>query len=254
MQKAILVFLAITFISGIALAYDEPSMLNIKNPTGLKQGQMEVKIQHRFYGKINEKPLDNFFGLDIGANVGLGIRYVVLPKLEINSSYTRDGKEYAIGASYAYFPSKLPIRSQIDAQFFSYKEYDIETESEKRKNNVFGLLSLQTAPILKRIIPTVNVGYDGYVKKLGAGLGLYVIAFNNSGIVQKIVFLGEYFPTKESGYKNCYGFGFRIETYGHHFDFLVGNNSEIGLRHLMIGTKSDRGLYFGFNIKRLIGS
>jgi len=107
MQKAILVFLAITFIPGILLAYDEPDMLNIKTPTGLKQGQMEVKIQHRFYGKINEKPLDNFFGLDIGANIGLGIRYVVLPKLEINGSYTRDGKEYTIGASYTYFPSKI---------------------------------------------------------------------------------------------------------------------------------------------------
>jgi hypothetical protein len=254
MQKAVSVILAIIFMQGILLAYDEPGMLNIKTPTGFKQGQMEVKIQHRFYGKINQKPLDNFFGLDIGANIGLGIRYVVLPKLEINSSYTRDGKEYTIGASYTYFPSIIPIKSQIDVQFFSYKEYDIKTESEERKNNVFGLLSLQTTPILKRIIPTVNAGYDGDAKKLGAGLGLYVIALNNLGIVQKIILLGEYFPTKESGYKNCYDFGFRIETYGHHFDFLLGNNSAIGLRHLMLGTKSDRGLYFGFNIKRLIGS
>ena len=143
MQKAVLVILAIIFIPGILLAYDEPDMLNIKNPTSLKQGQMEIKIQHRFYGKINGKPLDNFFGLDIGANIGLGIRYVVLPKFEINSSYTRDGKECTIGASYTYFPSSIPIRSQYD-------------------------------------------------------------------------------------------FGFRIKTYGHHFDFLLGNNSAIGLRHFQL--------------------
>ena len=62
MQK-ILLFLTIIFIPGILLAYDETGMLNTKNPTGLKRGQMEVKIQHRFYGKINVKPLDTLLRL-----------------------------------------------------------------------------------------------------------------------------------------------------------------------------------------------
>jgi len=253
MQKVILVCLTIMFIPGILLAYDETGMINTKNPTGLEQRQIEIKIQHRFYGKINDRPLDTFFGLDVGANVGLGLRYVVLPKLEINVSYTR-GNEYTIGTSYAYFPPKIPIGSQLDAQFFTYKEYNFTTKSEERKSNVFGLFSLQTKPIVKRVVPTVNIGYNGDAKKLGAGLGLYVIIFKDLGLIQKIILLGEYFPTKDrtKDSRYCYDFGFRIETYGHHFDFILGNNSEIGLRHIMLGTESDKGLYFGFNIKRVL--
>lgn len=255
MKKALILAVILFLIPQMIMAYDDPSGMNLKGPTTLKTGQKEFKIQHRFYGKVNEKPIDTFFGMYIGANVSLGLRYLLFSKLELNTSYMRDGNEFEVGTSYAVFFPAIMLRSQIDAQFFSYKQYNLEKKAEERKSNVFALLLLQTDPIMKIITPTVNVGYDGDNKEIGAGVGLSVIALADLGLIRKLVLIGEYYPTKLEDRKNCYDFGIRLETYGHNFDFIFGNNSNIGVRHLMLGVDKliPKGLYFGFNIKRLLG-
>jgi hypothetical protein len=253
MKKLFLIVIVAFFLPSMILAHDDPSGMNLKAPTLLKLKQVEIKIEHRFYGKVNDKPIDTFFGMYTGANVSLGLRYSALPNLDINGSYIRDNNEAIIGASYAvFFPASM-LRSQLDAQFFSYKQFNLETSIEERKSNAFVLLSLQTDPIMKRIMPLINVGYDGDNKEIGAGVGLYVILFEKLGIIRRITMIGEFFPTKLKGKSNCYDFGIRLETYGHNFDFIFGNSSEIGTRRLMLGTDRPKGVYFGFNIKRLIG-
>ena len=255
MNKIIILVFILILIPQLLIAYDDTGVINLKAPTVLKIGQKEFKIEHRFYGKVNDKPIDTFFGMYTGANVGLGLRYILISNLEMKASYSRDGNEATIGMSYAvFFPAEM-LRSQIDAQFFSYKEFNIETKAEERKSNAFACLSLQTDPILKRFAPTVNVGYDGDNKKIGAGVGLSAIVLANHGIIRKVVLLGEYYPTKLEDKRNCFDFGVRLETYGHNFDFIFGNNSNIGVRHLMLGVDKliPKGLYFGFNIKRLLG-
>jgi hypothetical protein len=255
MEKIILVVIIILILPGFILAYDDPNGMNLNAPTNLKIKQTEFRIEHRFYGKLNEEPFDTFFGMFSGANANLGLRYSALPNLEIKASYERDNQEAIIGASYAYFYPNMMFRSQLDAQFFSYKEFNLDILEKERKSNAFILLSLQTDPIIKRIMPIVNVGYDSENKEIGAGVGLYVILLERLGAVRKISLIGEFFPTKLDGNNNCYDFGIRIETYGHNFDFIFGNSSNIGIRRLVLGVDKNRpkGLYFGFNIKRLIG-
>lgn len=153
--------LFILFTSRMILAYEQ-GMLNLKTPTNLGKGQKEFKISHRFKGKISEEPFDTFFGMDQGVNVSISFRYTVWSELELKVSRIWDGKEYTTGASYAYSLPEIPIRSQIDLQFFSYREYSIEEDQFERKGGVFGLFSLQSESILKRITPVVNLGYDAY--------------------------------------------------------------------------------------------
>jgi hypothetical protein len=255
MKKALILVVILFLIPQLLMAYDDPGGMNLNGPTMLKAGQTEFKIQHRFYGKVNEKPIDTFFGMYTGANISLSLRHLLFSTLELNTSYMREGTEFELGTSYAVFIPAVMLRSQIDAQFFSYKQYNAEKKAEERISNVFALLLLQTDPIIKIITPTVNVGYDGDNKKIGAGVGLSVIALTDLGIIRKLVLLGEYYPTKLVDKRNCYDFGIRLETYGHNFDFIFGNNSNIGVRHLMIGVDKTipKGLYFGFNIKRLLG-
>jgi hypothetical protein len=223
-----------------ALLSYESGMLNLKVPTNLEQRQAEFIVQHRFYGKITEEPLETFLGMDMGANVGVGLRYAIQEKFEFNVSHTRIQKEYTIGLSYAYVVPEI-LQGQAEIQFFSFKP-----GIKERKRGVFCQLALQSAPVLKRFTPVVNIGYDGYNGKAGLGFGLDVNILDNLSII------GEYFPLLDDDEQvDCFACGFRIQTYGHRFMFLLGNSSEIGTRRLMLGTDA-RDLCFGFNIQRLL--
>ncbi len=249
----ILILFSIIILSENINAYDEQSIFNMKAPTGIERGQSELKIQHRFYGKVNEEPFETLFGMYSGANVGLGIRYVVLSGLELEASYTSYNKESNLGASYTYLFPLIMLRSQVSANYFSYKTYNLDLNQEERISNIFTLLSLQSDPILTLFLPCLNIGYDLEEKHLGIGFGANFIVLERVGTLKKVILIGEYFPSKIAGEnKNCYSFGLRLETYGHHFDFMLSNSSEIGVRRLMLGTTRQEGLYFGFNIKRLI--
>ena len=232
------------------LAY-EPGLINLKCPADLESGQGEIKIQHRFRGDITDDPLDSFFGIDSGANVGIGLRYTVWSRLELGISRLTNRKEIILGAGYGYARPGIPIRSQIDVQFFRYEEFDLEIGALDKKKGVFALYSLQTEPIFDRITPVMNVAYDSKEEELGAGFGLAVNVFENTGILQKVSVIGEYFPTTSKKENDkAFAFGIRIETYGHHFDLILGNSSELSERRLMTGTAADIDLSFGFNIRR----
>jgi hypothetical protein len=236
------------------IAY-ERGTFNLESPTNLEKGQGEIKIRHRFYGEVSEEPFDTFFGMDLGANVGISLRYTVWSGLGLNISRVWNRKEGTFGASYAYSVPGTPLRSQIHAQVFSYEEFDFEKNAEERQNGIFSLLSLQSKPAFNRVTPAVNVGYDSDNQEFGAGLGLSIVVFEYLGLIQRINAIGEYFPTRsESENERSFAFGLRIETYGHHFDLILHNNSENGVRRLMSGAITDGGLRFGFNIKRLIGT
>jgi len=237
MRKAI-VLVVLLLIPRMALPYGN-GMLNLEVPAGLEARQMEFVVQHRFYGKVSEKPFDTFLGMDMGANVGIGLRYSVSEKLGFGVSYTRSRKEYTVGLRYAYFISEI-LRGQADVDLFSYKEPGVGG----RRRGVFCQLALQGEAVLERATPVVNIGYDSYNGKVGIGLGIDLEISEDIGI------MGEYFPVSD-GRLDCFAFGVRLRTYGHRFMFLLGNSSEIGTRRLMLGTDSGD-LYFGFNIRRLV--
>lgn len=229
----------VLLIPQAVLSY-ENGMLNLAVPTGLEQGQAEFIVQHRFYGKITEEPLDTFFGMDMGANVRIGLRVALREKFEFKVSHIRFQKEYIVGLSYAYVvPDRL--RSQAEVQFFSFKP-----GIEERKRGLFTQLTLQSTPVLKRVTPVVNFGYDSYERSAGMGFGLDV------GLLEHLSLVGEYFPVLDGdGEVDCFAFGLGLRTYGHRFVVLLGNSSEIGTGRLMRGTNA-RDLYFGFNIQRLL--
>lgn len=242
-MRGLFLIILLMLVSGQLLAY-EMGTFNLESPTSLEKGQGEFKVQHRFRGKISEQPL----GMDQGVNVGISLRYSLMPNFELNASRFWNVKEGILGASYAYSIPKSPLRSQFGAQFFSFEVFDLEENEMKRKNGFFGLLSLQSEPLFNRINPVANAGYDSYNKEFGLGLGLNIVILEYLGMLQRMSVVGEYFPTGE----NSFAFGFRFETYGHHFDLIVSRNPENGVRRLMSGTAEAEGLHFGFNIKRHI--
>ena len=228
----------------------EPSMLNLTTPSHLENTEAVFKITHRFYGQVDNDPLETFFGLDAGANVSLGMRYALLPRLELNASYTRLQKEYVLGASYAYFFPQMYVGGQLDVQFFSFKGIGVE----ERNENFFYALSLQTEPLFGIIRPVINAGFDGYNEKFGVAFGISMGKDIDIGPLNRIDLIGEYYPVLDRddeihGSENSFVFGIKAATYGHNFMLLVGNNSQISARRLMLGTASND-MYFGFNVHR----
>ena len=248
-MRVTLLVVLLVLIPQTLLAY-EPSLFNVKSPADLESGQAEIKIQHRFYGDVTDEPLKNFLGADTGANVCVGLRYI-LSGLELNASRLRNRREYILAAGYGRALPGIPLRGQLDFHFFRYEEFDLEINDVDNKSGVFGLLSLQTEPIHNRLSAAVNLGYDNEEEEFGAGLGVAIAVYERMGTLQKVSVIGEYFPTT-NGDENeqSYAFGLRFETYGHHFDFILGNNTEMGVRRLMSGVMKNADLHFGFNIKR----
>ncbi len=229
----------------------EPSSLNFNVPCGLAKKELVFSLQHRFYGKINDHPLDNAFGIDQGANAGLALRYRVWAGLELAGSYTRQEKEYGLAAGYAFaFPRIL--RCEAAVNYFDYKK----TTVPERRRNFFYQALFQSEPVLKKILVNLTTGYDGYHERFGLGFGLDVGTDINIGPIEGVHLVAEYSPvidpdTASTQPRNSFAVGFKARTYGHNFMFAVGNNTEIGSRRLMLGASAND-LYLAVNIQRFL--
>ncbi|MBT5421064.1 MAG: hypothetical protein HOK80_09240 [Candidatus Cloacimonetes bacterium] len=246
--RLVVVFL---LIFSSLLAYDF-SMINLIHPSGLKAKQGEIMIRHRFYGDITDKPLDNFLGMDVGANINLSARYQFIRKAELNVSYSRQKSEKIIGLAYRIDLEDFPVYGQLGVDYFSYEEI---SQEEPTRRNLFCYLSLQNDELFDRFTATINPAYDGYNQRFAFGAGITI------KIVDNISILAEYYPVldRESagdelaqyiGEEDAYGLGLKFDTYGHQFIFLLSNTDDIGLRRVSLGADSDSYLRLGFNIQR----
>ncbi|MCF7857739.1 MAG: DUF5777 family beta-barrel protein [Candidatus Cloacimonetes bacterium] len=249
-MKRFVVIVMLSFIIPI-FAYDV-SMLNLINPSGLKKGLGELMIQHRFYGDITDDPLANFLGIDTGANVGLSARYHFLQNAEAKLSYSRRKSEKSIGVSYKIQLEDFPVNGQAGIDYFSYEEV---SQEKTTRRNFFYYFSAQNQPLFERFVATLNMAYDGYNQRFVLGCGIAV------KIVNDISLLAEYYPVLDRnsadfelshyiGTEDAFAFGFRFDTYGHQFTFLLANTDDIGLRRVSLGTRQNSYLRLGFNIQR----
>jgi hypothetical protein len=248
MKRLIAGFFVLMSLGGASAL--EKSMLSLKLPSRLEARQSQFFFQHRFYGKVDS--LDTFFGMSEGANAGLGFRVRLFENFEMAVSHVFSDNEYALVAGYAVNLPVLPLRAQVDAEIFTNKKYYFLQDGVELKRKRFAAfrLDLASRAILNRLTPVVNLGYDTELERTGLGFGL------DAAINEKFSLIGEYYPRLKKdgpdddlGY-DSYAVGLKVQTYGHHFLFHVGNNIQIGTRRLMAGSAS-RELHFGFGIQRL---
>jgi hypothetical protein len=127
--------------------------------------------------------------------------------------------------------------------------------SDERESDWFGLLSVQTNPLMKRIYPVLNIGYDHRTEFTGAGAGLSI------EVVKWLHVQAEFGMTSnnDEGFSDkSVSFGVKLLTFGHHFLLFVSNNQTAGSQAMMGGTgpfiingKEEKKLVFGFNIFRI---
>lgn len=251
MKHIALLFILFTMLSSLS-AYQD-SYYSLATPTQLFKGEGEVNLVHRFNGEVAKDPLDTFFGLDDGANVMMGFRYVVVNATELKASYIRNGKEMNLGLGRRLTPDSFPLQAQLDINYLSFKPVSVND----RRANLSYILALQTGKIHPVLNLNCNLGYDGYYERFVNGLGLQ---FN---IKESLHLVGEYYPVwdrnsaKEAVKKHLddndvFAFGIKADTYGHHFMFQLSNGSRMNPCGQSRGTDNNK-LHLGFNIQRRFG-
>jgi hypothetical protein len=221
-----------------ASAY-EPSMINMRAPSGMTARQLDFTVMHRFFGNMakGENPVAE------GANVGVRFRYMPLNGLELETSYTAYRSELAAGASYTRAIPGVPLKAQLRGAYYNF------SADGKRRNGGFGALTAQSEPLFGQLRLSGTVGYDSYFNRPHLGGGLTV------ELGRRLSILGEYFPlfggsdVDARGDSGAYAFGFAIETAGHHFTILAANRYDIG-EHWQAGGGRTSRLHLGFNLQR----
>lgn len=241
--RRLLLFALVTV--SMAFAYDEKCMPELSVPTKLEAGSLEAAVQHRFLRIPGPDFPDNFIYM---ANVKLGLRFVPLPKLETGTSYDFYHREYDFRAGYSFFLPRQYLRMQALATYYGAKR-DFYL---KWDHSFLGQINFQSEPVAGRVLPVLDLAYDGLTRKMGMGTGINIVVLDN------IDLLGEYYPVLGGrdtllGKKavNCWTAGVKITTAGHHFILNVSNNYEVGMRRHMRGAPDNNTIYYGFTIHRL---
>ncbi len=161
----------------------EPSLINLTTPSGLSPWEGEISIFHRFYGSVLNSPLETVFGMEAGANVGLGMRLQTFDGLELKASYISSQKTFTAGNSFSWYLPYFFLHTQLDLQFFTFRSTLTE-----RIGHFYTSLAWRTDPIFNLLTPALVVAYDGYFQRLELGAGLHL------KIVQFLSLVIEFYP------------------------------------------------------------
>lgn len=249
------ILLMLLLLVTVSISAYENSMLSLYAPTNIDKGQGQFQVKHRFYGDITEEPLDSFFGMLKGVNIGIDLRYQFYPKAEVTFNYSKFKKDTQFGLSYKIQKEDFPVFGQINVDYLTFKE---PLMNDDRRGNFKTVISLQNEPLWDRWTATVNAGYDMYYERPLLAIGTSIM------IVDKVYLIGEYYPVLDRSTDieqldrylkdaEAFSVGLKLDTYGHHFKFQVSNSEHMTLHRLSMGADKSAPLMFGFNIERRLG-
>jgi hypothetical protein len=247
-MKNIITLTSILFLTQSVLAF-EAGQLSLDTPNVLKKNEGSSSIRHRFYGEIDDE--QKFFGTDDGGNMHLALKYAVADNLVLGVDHTRDESAYGIGIEYAHDFDW--IKTGISAKGFRLQHSSFDKTQKSYMLNS----SIQTPNYFDHLILTGNFGYDAFYEHQILGLGAEL---NVNNFIPYLTFttnislLAEWYPQIDkvegvSGKHSAYAYGLKFQTYGHHFELLATNSSNMDARTMALGTNSED-LHFGFNINR----
>ncbi len=246
-MKKILILLIIALMSNNAIAF-ESGQLSLDTPNVLNQGEGSFGIRHRFFGEVTDT--DKFLGTDDGGNMYFMLKYALFNHLVLGVDHTRDESAYGIGLEYSHDFEWIKTAVRVNG-------FRLNKGLDKYDKSYQAIASFQTANYFKHINLTTNLGYDAYYKHQILGFGVDLNAENFISFLtftERLSLLAEYYPQVDkvetiSKKYDAYAIGIKYQTYGHHFEILVTNSTNMDPRTMSLGTDSKK-LHFGFNINR----
>jgi len=244
MTARLITIAVISVLSATASGY-ENGMLNLEVPySGMEKGSLEFSVNHRFRGDAFEDPFGNFFGMDLGANVAIGLKYFPLDEIDIRFSHATEFKRITAGAGWSRALGGPGLESCIVAAYTSVEPLP----DQDREGGFLGLVSFSAGPFSERYLLVASYAYDGHADKTGPGFGLEIIVSDH------LSFAGEYYPVvdrQEDDFpEDAFSLSGRYNTWGHQFMLGFSNSQGIGIWEQLEGVP-DNDMTVSFSLRRL---
>jgi hypothetical protein len=243
-RKACLVLLVLPLLLSRAEAL-HLSAGNLNLPGSSLVEKTEIIFEHRFYGNAGDDPLYNFFGMDAGANVALGLGFRFNDKIDLTLLRATLDKEYYLAGKYALadgltllLGGAAKTSSLVTTAKTSLVGQLICSRGFRDNKINFSVIPSFTNP--RPADPTFALGLAG-------GLSFD----ENIGYLENIEIIAEYVPVI-SGYAQKYAtaaLGLKAQTWGHCFTLVLTNSFQTLPGGYLTGSQ-DNNYYLGFNIIR----
>lgn len=223
----------------------------------LKKGEFEYEILHRFLPNLGEKGA--YFGIDGQAQIRMALAYaftnqmlVTVGRSNYNDNVDLNLKYRILQLPVANMPMAFAMRAGV-----AWTSAEIDTSRDKfdsRNFQYYGQLIFNTLLFKKigiGIVPSYL--YNSHVEckdteySFTVGGYLQYYAFPMMSLIAE----GNAAVTGYRGKYNSFAFGIELETGGHFFKILLGDNSSMNPSHYLAGSpRHDWRL--GFNITRVL--
>lgn len=236
-------------------------MISLPVPVDLKQGSMEILIQHRFFQSITDSGIGDAIGIDSGANINLGFNLALTDRFSAGIMRTRVDKIVALTGAY-----KIPTggNSRVKMSLLG----GVEGQQNFRDHYSPYLqwaASVDYWRLRFQAVPTIvfNSRNDDLMEFLGdqainpgsnhtfaLGVGADI------ALTPRLSLMGEYVP-RLAGFggfgrsRPQVGGGLAIRTWGHVFTVLVSGSRDFTPSKYSVNAETTD-VAIGFNIYRRI--
>jgi hypothetical protein len=243
----------ILFLLGSPVVALQQAAYNLNLPNYKTAQKTELHIIHRFLGVVNK---DEFLGMDVGANVSLGLSFKIRDNLDISLLRSRLNKEYLIGG-------KLNFSDNPEAgvSILAGGVFKADALVTKNKTTIFTQLVISRTfwnnQLLVSLIPSFASATDNNDQSptendtLALGTSVTFTRRIESGFIEEAGMAGEHILVM-AGHRLPYPtstLGIKLKTFGHYFSLLVTNSLYFTPGAYLIGSNSTD-YYLGFNITR----
>ena len=283
MKKLLMVTLVLGVFAQTALAQlerkrtvtDEPeevfltmSLITMATSSNLQKNNMNSTIMHNF-GLVSGG-IEDFWGLDNGAAVRLGIDYGITDKLSVGIGRTSREDNVDLRFKYTVMnqmkSGKTPIELSIkgDLGINTQKERRFDFTFQERLNMLGSVtaarkfsdaFSFQVAPMVSHfntvVVETEGQNFEHTHFATGFG-GEYRVNNHHSFSFEYYVVMGD----KNEGVKNPAAISWQVDTGGHVFQMFLMSGTWFTEQHLLARTTTDffaPDFRFGFNVNRVFG-
>lgn len=238
-----------------------PNLVGMSTTETIGARNLNVTIMHNF-GILTERTLQNFFGLDFGPNVRLGVDYGLTD-------------DWSVGIGRTSFDKIVDLRTKVrvlqqtqdgSVPFSLALKADMGlTTVENRRPISEDLTFLFSMPLARKLNDNISLqlapmyarysyadeaaGQQSDLFALGSGLHI--------ALSRRYALIAEYYPVlgeRNPDTKNAFALGLNIETGGHVFQLYFASSNWHTEQYIIARNRTDfwaGDFRFGFNVNRL---
>lgn len=238
-----------------------PNLIGMSTVENIGAGNLNVTIMHNF-GILTDQPLQNFFGLDFGPNVRLGIDYGLADNWSIGIGRTSFEKVVDMRTKLTLMQQtksgSVPLSVTIKA------DVALTTLENDRpvKDDFNYLISL---PIAKKVNDKISIQlapmyahFNGIDESTGQQSDLFALGTGlEFRLSRRYALISEYYPvigSRNPDTKNAFALGLNIETGGHVFQLYFASSQWHTEQYIITRNRDDfwaGDFRLGFNVNRL---